>query len=730
MKKPMLFMILVISLLLPAGNTRPVQAAAVPTSVSSYYMSGEYYTRLTETLNAYENASQRDRLVAVAMSQAGYRAGTSITDIAGYGNASKAFCEYTDWFYRSNMGDKRGLDWCAAFVSWCGAMAGIPTSVIPHNAVALYLRVGTVHKVWTDDFSTYIDYRPKKGDLMFAMPLNDDRQGHRNGWDRSAHVAIVAEDATTRRDGGWNFVTIERNGNTVGQRSLYTTIRAGGTSVTGTHYVQMFVTPDYQVDTSHDPKGWIDGVSSDQPGSLAVRGWAFDVDAPADSVKVHVYVGGEAGSGAPSYEITADVNRPDVNDVFSLTGKHGYDTTLKVGLSGEQTVYFYAINMGSGENNTYLGCETVNIPADTEKPKISNAAISNITPDGYVVTCKVSDNVGIASVKFPTWTISGDQDDIVWHEGTVSGNTASCRVKRSEHNYEYGDYVTHIYAYDLAGNFIGFACDAVTVSNCAAGHSWDAGKVTKPATTGAAGIKTYTCMICKRTKKETIPKLRAEDQPTPTDQAPAVKTIEKNILSMKGDEAPEGARFKLLQLQASGVTQKTVQLKWQRVKGASGYIIYGNLCGKKNQRIKVINQGTQTSWTHKNLKKGKFYKYFIVATAKKGNEKRVIATSTMIHVTTRGGKYGNYKAVKLKNYKNKSVTLTKGNSITIKAGTTVAGSKVKEKKHRALRFESSNEAVAVVGEKTGRVRAKKTGKCYVYVYAQNGVFQRVRVIVK
>ena len=38
-------------------------------------------------------------------------------------------------------------------------------------------------------------------------------------------------------------------------------------------------------------------------------------------------------------------------------------------------------------------------------------------------------------------------------------------------------------------------------------HKWDAGKVTKKATTTTTGIRTYTCTKCKATKKETIPKV-------------------------------------------------------------------------------------------------------------------------------------------------------------------------------------------------------------------------------
>ena len=91
---------------------------------------------------------------------------------------------------------------------------------------------------------------------------------------------------------------------------------------------------------------------------------------------------------------------------------------------------------------------------DSQPPTITNAKISDITKDGYTVTCNISDNVGVSRVEFPTWTPDNNgQDDLIWHQGVINGNTASYRVKISEHNNETRcTYVTHIYAWDAAGN--------------------------------------------------------------------------------------------------------------------------------------------------------------------------------------------------------------------------------------------------------------------------------------
>ena len=38
-------------------------------------------------------------------------------------------------------------------------------------------------------------------------------------------------------------------------------------------------------------------------------------------------------------------------------------------------------------------------------------------------------------------------------------------------------------------------------------HTWDAGVITKEATTSSTGIKTYTCTVCQSKREEEIPKL-------------------------------------------------------------------------------------------------------------------------------------------------------------------------------------------------------------------------------
>lgn len=109
-----------------------------------------------------------------------------------------------------------------------------------------------------------------------------------------------------------------------------------------------------------------------------------------------------------------------------------------------------------GNLGSYLG---IHVNLDTELPVISDVQVTNVTTEGYDVSCTVTDNVGVNRVQFPTWTDANGQDDLLsdWSinpkaSGTRNGDTWTFHVSIADHNNERGKYITHIYAYDDAGN--------------------------------------------------------------------------------------------------------------------------------------------------------------------------------------------------------------------------------------------------------------------------------------
>ena len=119
---------------------------------------------------------------------------------------------------------------------------------------------------------------------------------------------------------------------------------------------------------------------------------------------------------------------------------HNYDT-------GKYNTHIYAYDEEGKVSQVELEVE---LP-ENEAPVISNIEITNVTNDSYTVTCNVSDDVEVTSVKMPTWTTNNSQDDIIWHEAEIKDGVATFTVNRKDHNFEYGEYVTHIYAYDKDG---------------------------------------------------------------------------------------------------------------------------------------------------------------------------------------------------------------------------------------------------------------------------------------
>ena len=206
---------------------------------------------------------------------------------------------------------------------------------------------------------------------------------------------------------------------------------------------------------SGSPIGSVDSYGADA-GSVWVNGWAFDWDNCESQLTIEVCLDDKV-----ILRGTANTENSDVNKKYSsvVGSYHGFSLRANTNLTGLHKMDIYAVNVGSGENRS-IGSVVVNIPAsDKEAPVISNVKVSNITTEGYDVSCTVTDNVGVNRVMFPTWTVLNDQDDIIkdWGSnpktrGTQSGDTWTFHVNIADHNNERGAYLTHIYAYDDAGN--------------------------------------------------------------------------------------------------------------------------------------------------------------------------------------------------------------------------------------------------------------------------------------
>ena len=204
-----------------------------------------------------------------------------------------------------------------------------------------------------------------------------------------------------------------------------------------------------------------------------------------------------------------------------------------------------------------------------------------------------------------------------------------------------------------------------------------------------------------------------------------VKTVEKVILDSNTDKADvAGSTQRFLFLRTAAVKKNSIKIKWNKVSGADGYMIYGSKCGSKMKFIKDIKKPNATSCTFKKLKKNTYYKYMVVAYKNTDSEPMVITTSKSVHAATSGGKKGNPIAIKKVK---KKYTIKKGKTLKLKPAFT---SKKKVSLHIAkFRYESLDESVATVSKK-GKIKAVGKGETTILVYTQNGICKKVKLVVK
>lgn len=93
-----------------------------------------------------------------------------------------------------------------------------------------------------------------------------------------------------------------------------------------------------------------------------------------------------------------------------------------------------------------IGATSAVLPELKASGKVSAV---NVNQGAGSFEVKISDIVapkGIAKVLVPTWTESGGQDDIVWHEASrQSDGSYLARINKNQHKYSSGKYISHVY---------------------------------------------------------------------------------------------------------------------------------------------------------------------------------------------------------------------------------------------------------------------------------------------
>ncbi|MFN2467721.1 MAG: choice-of-anchor D domain-containing protein [Gaiellaceae bacterium] len=110
------------------------------------------------------------------------------------------------------------------------------------------------------------------------------------------------------------------------------------------------------------PIGAVDAAGGSTGNFASLRGWVLDPDAKTTSTSIHVYIDGEAGSGARGVAIPADQPRPDVAAAHGASAEHGFSWAIPDVAPGPHTLHVYGINIAGGGENAKLATLSINVP--------------------------------------------------------------------------------------------------------------------------------------------------------------------------------------------------------------------------------------------------------------------------------------------------------------------------------------------------------------------------------
>lgn len=226
-------------------------------------------------------------------------------------------------------------------------------------------------------------FKPEPGDFVcFLWSWNDD------GWyDHIGIVTDVSGSTMTYVDGN------SESKNNAGREIVDWHTK----NWTNNPDIKGYLRPNYtNRPKGREPVGRVDSVEG-LDGKIRITGWAYDPDRPNESLNIHAYIGGPAGDGNAhgfGAGLKADLDSPDVNQAFGISGKHRFDVTLNTWKRGTQPVYVYAIDVGD-------------IPADNRHIDNSpqNAVIKNAP---YRVDYKSSFDLKKGETKTFSFTFQGD----------------------------------------------------------------------------------------------------------------------------------------------------------------------------------------------------------------------------------------------------------------------------------------------------------------------------------
>ena len=202
----MLTIVMLVSLMPSYVNNITAEAAVSKVTFSKSYKSGKYYTALE---NVELTGDPRTDIVNIAKSQIGYQEGANSSKLSGTIKGKGNCTEYGRWYGVQDM-------WCAMFVSWCAAVAGVDTNVVPKHCftpsgLTFFKNKGRAYSRASVEAGKY---KPQPGDIIYFKSSRNNNATN--------HIGIVTKYSKGKVytiEGNTSSATISTNGGAVAAKS-------------------------------------------------------------------------------------------------------------------------------------------------------------------------------------------------------------------------------------------------------------------------------------------------------------------------------------------------------------------------------------------------------------------------------------------------------------------------------------------------------------------------------
>ena len=175
-------------------------------------------------------------------------------------------------------------------------------------------------------------------------------------------------------------------------------------------------------------------------------------------------------------------------------------------------------------------------------------------------------------------------------------------------------------------------------------------------------------------------------------------------------------------------TGTRINLSWEKFRGATGYDVYWSYCTGKDEYNKLANNAKNLRYADNNLNNRREYKYFTVAYKIVKGKKVYLGKTNVVHVAMVNAAKTNAVSITVNK---KAVALAKGKTFKIVKKVKLEDPKKKQLNHLLKNelYRTSNSKVATVST-AGVIKGVGKGTCYVYAFADNGVYAKIKVTVK